>query len=84
MTYTLISPISFAIGLGLLTAAVAFANTPLLKGGAIAAFAGWLFIFIISVQIPALPPMISGLVFATLTVPTLIGLGMVFMEYGRL
>lgn len=82
ITYTLITPVSFAVGAGLLTVVIAAANTPAAKGVAMAAFAGWLGIFIVSVQVP-MPSPIKELVFATLTVPTLIALGMIFMEYGK-
>lgn len=82
MTYTLISPISFATGLALLTVVIVAANTPLAKGVAMAAFAGWLLVFIISVEIP-MPSPWREFVFAVITVPTFISLGMVFLEYGK-
>ena len=83
ITYTLISPISFATGLGLLTAVVALANTPSLKGVAIAGFGAWVFIFFLNVEIP-LPSPISELVYATLFVPIILGVGMMLLDYGKL
>lgn len=82
ITYSLISPISFATGLGLLTIVIALANTPAAKGVALATFAGWLFLFFMNINIPMASP-IKELVYATIFVPTIIGVGITFLDYGR-
>lgn len=83
ITYSLISPISFATGLVLLTIVIGLANTPAAKGVALAAFAGWLFIFFLNVDIP-MPSPVKELVYATIFVPTIIGVGITFLDYGKL
>lgn len=83
ITYNLISPIAFATGLGLLTITIGLANTVVAKGVAMAAFAGWLFIFFLNIQIP-LPSPVSELVYAVIFVPTIMSVGIMLLDYGRL
>ena len=82
ITYNLIDPITFTVGAGLLAGTILLSNTPAAKGAALALFAGWLVAFFINVQIP-MPSPIKELVYATLFVPTIIGVGITFLDYGR-
>jgi hypothetical protein len=83
ITYTLINPTVFLVGEAILTAAIVLANTPLLKGAAVAAFSVWLFAFFLTMDIPVFGSPWKELVYAVLFVPPFIGVGMEMLEVGK-
>lgn len=82
ITYSIISPTIFLVGQGLLAIAISLANTPALKGGAVATFSVWLFAFFLNLSIP-LPSPVKEFVYGVLFVPSFIGVGMTFLEFGK-
>lgn len=79
-TFTFLNPTSFAIGQVLLMVVVGFSNTPLLKGGALVLWAGWLFIYIASLEIPN---DVKTWIYPIIIVPCLIGMGYELLEIGK-
>jgi hypothetical protein len=79
-TFTVISPTVFAVGQVLLMAVILVSNTPVVKGVALVVWAGWLFLYISSLQIPS---SVTGWVYPIIIVPCLIGMGYEFMEVGK-
>lgn len=82
MAYTIISPIVFIAGEVLLMAAIALANTPLLKGVATALFGAWLFVFFLTINIPIASPY-KEFVYSIVFIPSFIGVGMELLEAGK-
>lgn len=79
-TFTFLNPTTFAIGQVLLMAVVALSNTPLAKGVSLAIWGSWLFVYILSLNIPS---EVVGWVYPILIVPCLIGMGYELMEVGK-
>jgi hypothetical protein len=79
-TFTIMSPTVFAVGQVLLMAVILVSNTPVVKGGALVLWAGWLFAYISSLEIPN---EIKAWVYPIIIVPCLIGMGYEFMEVGK-
>lgn len=80
--YTIITPATFLAGEVFLAATIILANTPAAKGVALALFSGWLFVFFLNIEIP-LPSPMQEIVYAVIFVPTFIGAGMTFLEFGK-
>ena len=78
--FTFLTPATFAIGQILLMAVVAVSNTPVAKGVALAIWAGWLFVYIFSLDIPS---EVSVWVYPLIIVPCLIGMGYELLEVGK-
>lgn len=80
--YSIISPLVFLVGQGLLALAIGLSNTPLAKGVAVASFSVWLFVFFLNLSIP-LPSPIAEFIYAVLFVPSFVGAGLGFLELGK-
>lgn len=79
--YTLITPVIFIAGATLLGGALTLADTPILKGLAGTGLAGWIIgYFIYPTMTLPLPDPFKALAFACLSLPSIIGITLTFME----
>ncbi len=82
-TYTLISPVIFSAGLVFLVAVIAASNTTIVKGAALAIFWAWLILYVLNTNIPLLPSPMKEIIYAIITVPNILAIGLAFMELGK-
>jgi hypothetical protein len=79
-SFQIIDPTIFLIGQGLLALAIAVANTPVVKGVAVAGWAAWLFVYLLNLNIP---DPLGPIIFAVILVPSFISIGLIMLEIGK-
>jgi hypothetical protein len=78
--FSVINPTVFLIGQGLLAIAIAAANTPVVKGVALAAWAAWLFVYLLNLHIP---DPLGPIIFSLFLVPSFVSIGLIMLEVGK-
>ena len=77
---TLLTPVTFAVGQTLLLIVIGLSNTPIAKGVSLVVWAGWLFLYVFTLNIPV---SISAYVYSLILVPSFIGMGLELLEVGK-
>jgi len=78
--FTIISPTVFLVGQALMLLVIGLANTPVLKGVSLALWVGWLFAFVLNLDIPS---PVGAYVYAIVLIPAFISITLLMLEVGK-